>query len=551
MWGESEHDLSDDEDDNMFYRHKISSIVSGSTQDAIDQCTSLLCKTIAIPTSSTTSFLDYVMGNGNTTTNTKTNQIEELTLKMEDKSFYKIGRYIIKLSSSVDLSVGLNDDFTNDGNKSYGRVPDEIDEERHLDMVIKGKFDAIEASSFNDKSKSFKSRESRGNNSLNPLHHQFVLLPHPQRKFYNNREDFERSKLSFNRKFELMKSIDYYLLSLKCSKIKPPKNENYFDFTKGTLSSFYDAEEINYMNDPMMLTYTLEQRCGQICTSIYAFDLELLVGIRHEIWTTETEIHNLNIIDNTRQGEIDITKDDDDGASVGGYNVDGDDDDKYRVIGDVMSESEKTIAMETLTKKLERLKTAYMISFQQEKNKLYNTISLECFVKRPWIFVFYLPYHCYQAVRGKKDNNGFDFHTMICEISIRMLKVINAIDYFSTGTYGECIYVTFVHCGIDILDEHINGNKKTTLTEITSKGLSMEVYQKKIQKFYMEAKRTLFYNSNNYEETIDRLKKKIVMINNDEMPMFSKKLAYTFYTKDRLQKHPVLTKINIKKIPKK
>ena len=561
-------DSDDDSDSDACYRHKIASVISGSTQDAVDQCSVLLCKMLAIPSSA--SFMDYVTGSGSKMFLQKQNDDnmpEELTMKMEDKSFFKIGQYLIKLSSSVDLSIGVGEDFDDAGDGSFGRIPDET-EERNLDVVMRGKFDALETIAFEERTKTFKARKEADSRYLPK---QFVVLPVPHVKFYSDKISFEKAKRSFNRKFERMRSLDYYLLALKCSKIVVPFRNNAGSYSiGGDYDSFqfqhYDAEEIMYMNDPLMLTSTLEHRCGQICTSIYAFDLELLVGIRHEIWVTETELHNLNLNHGNRENR---EKREASGSFSSSLNVnieneDGEEEEGFEVIGDPMSESDKQNVTEMLLSKLKRLKTAYAISFQREKNKLYNTISLECFVKRPWIFVFYLPYHCYQTVRGKKDNNGFDFHAMICEISVRMFETIELYDYFLSGMHGGRVYVTFLNCGFDILDDHINGIRteedRRNLTEIASKRNSFEVYQRKMQRFYVEAKRLLVDERIRRTASgkkvplgrvsVEKLKQKIILINNDEISSFSKKLAYSFYTKDRLQKYPVLTKINIKEMSK-
>ena len=537
------YDVDDREDE--FYQHKIATVLSGSTQDAIEQCSILLCKMLAVPAA--TSIMDFLTRSGPDSTHRVP---EELTLRMEDKGFYKIGRYLIKLSSSVDLSFGLNDDFydpsgTKNDDKSFGRTPDAIegydDDGISLDVVTKGRFEESNRVG----SKTFKSNETT--ESYSAAHgvaasDRFVMVVVPHKIAFNALASFEEAKKTFDRKFERMRSIEYSFVALKCAKMVVPPSVG------GFLSDDNDVfceDEITYMNNPLMLTSTLEHRCGQVCASIYAFDLELLVGIRYEIWRTETDIHNALVAgDRDSPSFRNVTIVDDDATNES--------DDKFDVVADPVEEER---ALASLYDKLKKLKTAYAVAVQREKNKLYNLISIECFVKRPWLFVFYLPCRCYSVVRGKKDNNGFDFHCMICEITLRIFKAIDLYDYFLLGTYGERVHVTFLNCGFDISDAYLldsvsspsppslsSSPRSSFVAE--SKRSHLKAYVHKRDRFYREAIKSLDLTDVN----VETIKKKIVLINNDEISSLSKRVAYLFYTKDRTQRYPVLTKINIKKI---
>jgi hypothetical protein len=556
--------VEDDEDEDYVYRHKIATILSGSTQDAIDQCSILLGKILAVPSSS--SFLDSLMRNGSDSLATP----EELTLKMEDRGFYKLGKYLIRLSSSVDLSVGIKNDFDESNettDRSLGRVPDVNEDDDTIDVVTRGKFEQLRinssslpssssfsssysSSSFfsNDRSKKFKSKENADRGSPR----QFETIQVPVRKSFESQTIYEESRRAFDELFDRMRSIDYYLLSLKCEKITSLSNNR----TSGSVGNYnFDKEfvcddEIAHANNPLMLTNTLEHRCGQVCASIYVFDLELLVGIRHEIWRTEIEIHNLISKNGGSSVNIDITDEEEENTADA---ENEENDEKFHIISDALEESEKSKATEELFSKLKKLKTTYVVEMQKEKNKLYNLISLECFVKRPWIFVFYLPYRCYRLVRGKKDNNGFDFHAMVCEIVLQLFKIVDLYHFFLLATHGERVHVTFLNCGFDILDTYRDHRdfandeettKRLSYADIDLKRMSFEIYKRKSVLFYSKAKKFLELTDVDAKD----LESKIILLNNDELSSESKKIAYLFYSKDRTRKYPVLTKINVKKI---
>ena len=556
--------------DDAFYVHKICTVVFGTTQDSVDACTSrLLCKTMGIPP-----------GEGS-------EDLKELTMVMVDKSFYKKGTYVMKFSTHAVVSIGEEDDYEekNASNENYfGRAPEVFNDKtrashgggnnrrsgshysatfRTKDNECKGdeEEEEEEEEHHEEEIATFKERMGSFNDRINeerePKHNErgsshvtprYVVLPLPKKKFFDDRKSFSLHERSFRNTFERMKRIEYNVISLKCTKLKRPSRSG--DPYSPSSSPFVeDPEEIMYSNDPLMLTSTLENSCGQVCSTMCVIDLEMLAVTKHEIWSTEKQLEELER-DCSRASRASSPPSPKtkvrSGAGVLLSEEESEDEDEdedetgYSIVEAPMTNIEHSAFIRALRDKLDKLKASYEVELHREKNKLYNAISLECFVKRPWFIAFYLPFHCYQNLM-RREKEGFSLQLAMDEAVIFIFEMANFYSYFLDGTHGRKVHVTFVNCGFDGVDTHV-------------KKIPREYYVERRRQFYANAsivllKRAAKSTPRDKTAELDKLKESIVVISNDEVSALTKRLVYYFYTKDRLQKHPVLTKINVKRLP--
>lgn len=325
---------------------------------------------------------------------------------------------------------------------------------------------------------------------------------------------------------------------------------------------------------PYILTQRLENTLGQLCNGVYVIDLQMLLSIKYEIFNIKKNVKNLKSEfkaqqKNNESSEIreDMPTNESKSKIKIKKNVKSIDDmEDYDIIKDDMTMDEYIKKLESDVLKIEFLKTNYNLQLQKEKNKILNVKTLEIVINKPWSFIFYLPLHLMRQLRIKKTTNNFNFMKEIYNIVSDVFNCISLFPIFINSVYENKVHVTFINCGLDILDYYsnklsskenilklikkINISRKAQgledinmLSDIDCKMLSNECFKTKCDNFYNKLIKDLLMPYIGHIKTMDKnetnyndwIKNHLIIINNDEFSNHLQKTAYLFYIENGIK----------------